>query len=153
MREAILKEVRGFSEDMQLHYSAPNRDLVAEIMQLDASMLSSLHQSDLSKYVFVLGQYIVTLQYNENLMLIDYKLLQKTFEYRLNKAKLERSDIAGKTAKERDAWVLLNVEDVKSISDELLVIEAKKMLIDGMVRAVENLLNALKKEMAVRYGD
>lgn len=149
----VINRVHSFAEEMQLHYASPNKDLVTEILQLDASELSSLPAETISKYIFVLGQYLVMLQYNENLKNIEYRLAQKTFEYNLNKEKLERDGIVGKTAKERDAWVLINVPEIRAMSDELVVLEAERTIIDGMVRAVEGLLNALKKEISGRYTD
>jgi len=153
MTQAILDIVNGFAEDMQLHYTSPNRDTIREILQLDATELSSLGQEQVSCYVFALGQYLVTLQYNENMAIIEHKLAQKTFEYELNKCKLSKEGIVGKTAKERDAWVLINVPEVEKLYTEAQTLDAKKLIIDGMVRAVEGLLNALKKEMSGRYSD
>jgi len=153
MYQAIVDKLDLFSEEMQFHYVAPNTTLIAEVLRLDADRLSALMPFEVSKYVFVLGQYLVLLQHNENIAIIHHRLAQKTFEYTLNKFKLESKDIIGKTAKERDAWVLINVDAVRKLHDELLELEAKKLLMDGMVRAVEGLLNALKKEMSGRYTD
>ena len=151
--QEIYNRVGSFSEEMLLHYASPNQGLIVEIMQLDAAMLSSLTSQQLTQYVFVLGQYLVMLQYNENLKTIQHKLSQKTFEYNLNKTKFEREDVVGKTEKERNAWILLHVPEVKEYHDEALALEAEKMLIHGMVRPVEGLLNALKKEISGRYAE
>lgn len=151
--QQIYDRLNDFSERMQLHYASPNTDLVAEIMQLDASLLSSLAPQQLTQYIFVLGQYLVMLQYNENLKNIEYKLDQKTYEFHLNKIKFDNSNVAGKTEKERNAWVLLNVPEIKTLYDEMLAKEAEKTLISGMVRAIEGLLNALKKEVSGRFSE
>lgn len=153
MSQEIFDRLNHFSESMQLHYASPNTDLVVEIMQLDAGMLSSLTAQQLTQYVFVLGQYLVMLQYNENLKNIEHKLSQKTYEYHLNKTKFERDDVVGKTEKERNAWLLLHVPAVKELHDTALANEAEKMLMSGMVRSVDGLLNALKKEISGRYAD
>ena len=124
--QEIYDRLNNFSERMQLHYASPNNDLVVEIMQLDAGVLSSL---------------------------TPQQLTQKTFEYHLNRTKFERTDVAGKTEKERNAWVLLNVPEIKELHDQVLAYEAEKMLMHGMVRSVEGLLNALKKEISGRFSD
>lgn len=151
--QEIYDRLNHFSEQMQLHYASPNNDLIVEIMQLDAGMLSSLTSQQLTQYVFVLGQYLVMLQYNENMKNIEHKLSQKTFEHHLNKTKFERDDVVGKTEKERNAWLMLHVPEIQALADDALAKEAEKMLIDGMVRAVEGLLNALKKEVSGRIAD
>jgi len=153
MREVVEARVTKFSEDMLLHYAAPNRDLVAEIMMLDAASLSQLHQKQLSQYVLVLGQYLVMLQYNENLKSVSHMLMSKTFEYKANSAEFSHEGVQGTTQKAKRAWVLMNVPDISALHDELCAAEAEKMIIAGMVKAVEGLLNALKKELSAHYTD
>jgi len=153
MSQEIFRKVCLFSEEMQLHYAAPNRDLITEIMQFNAAELSSLSSEQLYSYVFVLGQYLVTLQYNENLKNVEHKLAQKAYEFELNSVKFKRSDVVGKTEKERNNWLLINIPPLRETHDSVLTLEAEKMLVDGMVRAVDGLLNALKKEISGRQAD
>lgn len=153
MREVVEARVTKFSEDMLLHYATPNRDLVAEIMMLDATSLSQLHRKQLSQYVLALGQYLVMLQYNENLKSVSHMLMSKTFEYRANSAEFSHEGVQGSTQKAKRAWVLMNVPEINDLHDELCAAEAEKMIISGMVKAVEGLLNALKKELSAHYTD
>lgn len=153
MSQTIMDKVNAFSDQMLLHYAAPNRGLVVEIMQADAAELNRLHPDQRAKYIIVLGQYLVMLQHNENLKEIEYKLARKTYEHHLNKEKFTRDDIQGKTEKARDAWLLLNVPALAALQEEVLVAEAEKTTLAGMVRAVEGLLNALKKEFSGRYSE
>ena len=152
MKQAVLDKVNDFSERMLLHYAAPNKGLVVEIMQLDAANLNQLHYDQLSKYILVLGQYLVMLQHNENLKCIEYLLISKAFEHRLNKEKFSRDDVLGKTEKERRAWLLINVSGMQELQQEVMVAEAEKMVISGMGKASEGLLNALKKELSGRLS-
>ena len=152
MDSKIRHRLNSFSEDMLLHYATPNQSLIVELMQFDASTLSSLTQEDLSRYIFVLGQYLVLLQHNENMKNIEYKLSQKDYEYNLSKEKFVRYNVVGKSEKERNNWIIINVPEIKKLYDAVLAKEAEKMLIDGMVRAVEGLLNALKKEISLRFA-
>lgn len=149
----VMDKVNSFSDQMLLHYAAPNRNLIVEIMQLDAGGLNQLHPDQRAQYILVLGQYLVMLQHNENMKEIEYKLARKTYEYHLNKEKFSRDDIQGKTEKVRDAWLLLNVPAIALLQEEMFIADAEKMSISGMVRAVEGLLNALKKEFSGRYSD
>jgi hypothetical protein len=151
MREVIKNRVSKFSEDMLLHYATPNRNLVVEILMLDAATIGQLHRKQLSQYVLVLGQHLVTLQYNENLKNVEHLLLSKTFEYKIDSAQFSYEGVQGTTAKAKRAWVLLNIPEVKELQEELIAAEAEKMIISKMVPAVEGLLNALKKELSSHY--
>jgi len=152
MDDRINRRLDSFSEEMLLHYAAPNQSMIVELMQFDASALSSLTQQDIAQYIFVLGQYLVLLQHNENKKNIEHKLAQKDYEFNLSKEKFIREDVGGKSEKERNNWIIINVPAIKELHDEVLAKEAEKMLIDGMVRAVEGLLNALKKEISLRFS-
>lgn len=149
----VMDKVNSFSDQMLLYYAAPNRSLIVEIMQLDAEGLNQVHPEQRAQYILVLGQYLVMLQHNENMKEIEYKLSRKTYMYHLNKEKFSRTDIQGKTEKARDAWLLLNIPDIDKLHEEMFTAEAEKISIYGMVRAVEGLLNALKKEFSGHRSD
>ena len=149
----VMDRVNTFSDEMLLHYAAPNRALLVGIMQLDAADLNQVYPGQLSQYVLVLGQYLVMLQYNENMKNIEHMLTAKTFEHKLNLEKFSREDVQGKTEKERRAWLLLQVPALHQLHEDVLVADAEKMVISGMVKAVEGLLNALKKELSGRHND
>jgi hypothetical protein len=153
MWKAIKANVDKFSEDMLLHYASPNRNLVAEILMLDAATIGQLSRRQLSQYVLVLGQHLVTLQYNENLKGVDHLLLSKTFEYEIESAQFKYENIQGTTAKAKRAWVLLNVPEIKELQMKMIEAEAEKMIISKMTQSVEGLLNALKKELSTHYTD
>ena len=150
-----MDRVNNFSQDMLLHYAAPNHSLIVEVMQFDASYLGELETEKLSMYILVLGQYLVMLQYNDNLKNIEHMLAAKTFEHSMTKT-MFTADIpkeASKTVKERRGWLLLNDEKLKELDDSLAAVTAEKMLISGMCKSVEGLLNALKKEKSGRFAD
>jgi hypothetical protein len=153
MLKVIQNRVNKFSEEMLLHYAAPNRNLVVEILMMDAATVGQLGRKQLSQYVIVLGQHMVTLQYNENLKAVDHMLLSKTFEYKMGSAEFTYADIKGTTAKTRRAWLLLNVPELNDLHELLLAAEAEKMVIAKMTNAIEGLLNALKKELSNHYTD
>ena len=151
--KSVMDRVNSFSDELLLHYAAPNRNLVVEIMQLNAANLTQVHKEQLSQYVLVLGQYLVMLQHNENMKNIEHMLASKSFEYHLNNEKFARDDVKGKTEKERRGWLLMNVPELRTLEEAKLIAEAEKMVIAGMVKAAEGLLNALKKELSGRYSD
>jgi len=147
----IMNKVSEFSEDMLLHYASPNRELVVELMQFDANGLALLPDDHLSKYILVLGQYLVMLQYNDNLKNIERMLLSKNLEFSLNKTKMLRQFPVGmKTEKDKRAWLLANDEQLSELAMNALAAEAEATIISGMSSSVEALLNALKKEKSSR---
>lgn len=151
-KEKILREVNSLSEDLLLHYACPNNSVVIEVLQLDVASLTDLTQENLSRYILVLGQYLVMLQHQENLKAIEYMLAYKAFEFKLSKQKISLDlPKSIKTEKEKMLWVLREDEYLHSLYEEVLSLEAQKTLMSGTGRAVENLLNALKKEMSSRY--
>lgn len=151
LHQKVMDRVYLFSEDMLLHYSAPNRNLVVEVMQFDAEGLSDLIDEQLSKYIVVLGQYLVMLQYNNNLKTIERALISKSLEFAVNKSKVTEDFPAGsKTDKAKRAWVLANVEEARELDEQLTIADAELTLMSGMNSSVEALLNALKKEKSVR---
>lgn len=151
LRENVLKRVDDLSEYLQLYYSAPNRDLIIEIMQLDANQFDSINNITLSKYIIVLGQYIVMLQHTENMKNIEHMVMSKSFDFNVSMKKI-RDDLPKslKTEKERLYWVLNNDADILQMYEDLIAAEAGKMLTADMTKAVESLLNALKKEKSTR---
>ena len=54
------------SDKMLLGKAKPNASLVEEALSFDASRLDSIPIVDLRKYIVVLGQYLVSLQFEEN---------------------------------------------------------------------------------------
>ncbi len=153
MLQQIMDRVNSFSERMLLHYAAPNRDLIVEIMQYDANQFGSMHDEQLSKYILVLGQYLVMLQHNDNLKNVEQVLLDKAFEHELNLQKLVAEFPSNvKTEKDKKSWLIKNNEKLTEMELDLLAAEAEASIISGMSKAVEALLNALKKEKSGRSG-
>jgi hypothetical protein len=151
MMQEILDRLSIFSEDMLLHYASPNKGLVAEVLQYDAAGLNELTQETLSKYILVLGQYLVMLKHNENSKNVEYMLMSKTLEHELAKKSLSfEFPKTVKTMKDKRSFIMASDEELDSIENKLLVAEAEKVLICGMCDAIEALLNALKKEKSYR---
>lgn len=148
-----MDRVNSFSEGMLLHYASPNRDLIVEIMQFDANALSDLHDTQLSKYILVLGQYLVMLQYNDNLKNVERVLLSKSLEFQINKEKYsgKHTQVQSiKTEKDKRAWLIANVPEILELDIQATAAEAEASIIAGMCKSVEALLNALKKEKSAR---
>jgi glyceraldehyde-3-phosphate dehydrogenase/erythrose-4-phosphate dehydrogenase len=146
-----MDKVALLSEQMMLHYSSPNNHLVVEVLQLDASAFSAVSEEQLSKYIIVLGQYMVMLQYNINLKAVEYLLASKTFEHKVMVKTLKETFPSNiKTDKAKRAMVIDSTPELQEMMNEVLVAESQKVILSDMNKAVESLLNALKKEKSTR---
>jgi len=146
-----MTEVNQFSEKLLLHYAAPNRSLVVDAMQYDAELFDSLSDSELSKYILVLGQYLVHLQYETNLKRVEYLLLSKTLDHKINVNKI-LSVIPNNLTndKQRRSWLVEHSEEIRGLDYECTKMEALCTISDDMSKKVESLLNAFKKEKSTR---
>lgn len=149
----IKKTVDNTASDLMIDCAKPNTTLVNRVMQMDASELSELRGEELSGYILVMGQYLVMLQYQENLKNIDYMLAQKAYEYMYSKERfLLPDDIKFKTEKAYREYLMINSEILNDLNAVVLEAQAEKMLLENMTKACSELLNALKKEKSGRDG-
>ena len=58
----------------------PNKSLVEEVLSLDAAKLDIISDDKLRQYLVVLGQYLITLQYEENKTVAVCKAWEKTLD-------------------------------------------------------------------------
>ena len=140
-----------FGISMMLEYAQPNLDLVAEALGIDIETLDSLSSARISKYIVVLAQYLIMLQYNSNLRSARASLLSKQLEHDANVFKMEGK--FPKTAtndKQRRSWLIENNEAFKVNWETYLQVDAEHVLLHGMSSSVDALINALKKELSTR---
>lgn len=150
MRE-IFDEVYKFADSLLLNYTAPNLEVVREALQFDVNNLDSLPDQDLSKYVVVLGQYLITVQSQTNQKKVDSILFSKALEHEIN---LRRSIIPKEEKitndKQRRSWLIENDETIRDLYYKDLKAAAESAIIENMNKAIEAYLNALKKEKSSR---
>jgi hypothetical protein len=149
-----MERVNELSEQLLLHYSAPDDNLVIEVMQLDATAFPAVSDEDLSRYIIVLGQYLVMIQHHVNLKSVEYMLTSKTYEHKLMiKVLKEDWPSSIKTDKVKKAFIIDKYEDMSDMMFEVLMAESEKLMLHDMNKAVESLLNALKKEKSTRSSN
>lgn len=153
MIPTILNNITGFSEELLLHYCAPSDTLVSEVLQFDVNKLTENTDEQLSKYIIILGQYLVTLRYNINLKSVEYMLLNKSFEHDVAILTFkEKFPKEVSTAKTKRAYIIENVQSVNDKYVSMLQAEAYKMIIENMDKSVDCFLNSLKKELSRRLN-
>jgi hypothetical protein len=141
------------SDKMLLSKIRINKSLVEEALSLDPEQLASIPDDGLRKYLVVLGQFLMTVQYEENTLDAVRAAWDKTLEIQLMTALAANQNIPGKTVTEKRAWVLNNDRDCMEFSSELLVAEAKHNIMRNMGRSVEQYINTLKKEIDARESE
>ena len=151
MKQMIMDKVDLLSEQMMLHYASPNNNLVVQVLELDASTIPTVPDDDLTKYIIVLGQYLVMLQHNINLKSVRHLIISKTYEHKIMIKTITRDFSSNiKTDKAKRAMILDSDEEIKEMYIEVMAAEAEKLILHNMDKPVESLLNALKKEKSTR---
>jgi hypothetical protein len=141
------------SEKMLLSKIKVNKSLVEEALSFDPDSLASISNECLRKYLIVLGQFLMTVQYEENTLDAIRGAWDKTLDTQLMSAMAANQSIPGKTITEKRAWVLNNDSDCKEFSAQLLVSEAKYNIMKNMGRSVEQYINTIKKEVDARESE
>jgi len=133
---------------------APNKSLVEEALSFNVSDMDTTPEELLRKYTVVLGQYLITLKYQENKMEAIAKSWQKALESHVYEV-LFASEIPSsiKTVADRRMWAIDNDEKAALLNEEFESAEAQCSVVRGMSKPVEQYINTLKKEIDAREND
>lgn len=144
------------SDKMLLGKSKPNSKLVEEALSFDANRIDTISTECLRKYIVVLGQYLISLQFEENRAEAEYSAWSKSLDMCVYKVmrSLEGPELKSiKTISEKRAWVIDVDEECSTLDAELQVADAKRKIIKNMCKPVEQYINTLKKEIDARVGE
>ena len=144
------------SDRLLLEKAKPNPSLVEEALSFNAADLHVVSDEKLRKYIVVLGQYLITLQYEENKTSAICSAWHKALDAHLYRVLCNSKDpyLNKKiTLAEKRAWALDNDEHALSLSEEFEVSESKKNVIHNMHQPVEQYINTLKKEIDARENE
>ncbi len=144
------------SDKMFLGKTNPNPVLVKEALSFDVSALDTIPMSKLRKYIVVLGQYLISIQFEENRTEAESSAWSKSLD--MHVFKTMRGEVSDeyktmKTVAERRAWILDKNEKALEFHSAYLVADAKKTIIKNMYRPIEQYINALKKEIDARTNE
>jgi hypothetical protein len=144
------------SEKLLLDKAKPNKTLVEEALSFDASTLHAISDIKLRQYLVVLGQYLITLQYEENTAEAMCSAWQRALDNHvycvMNNGSLVNNPKKG-TLTERKAWAIENDEHASQLNSEYLVAESKRNVLHNMHKPVEQYINTLKKEVDARENE
>jgi hypothetical protein len=150
----VWQAMSDLSEKMLLDRVNPNKTLVEEALSFDAYSLDTISDIMLRKYIVALGQYLISLQFEENKAVSVCAAWSKSLDsYIFNFIQHSSVPSNVKTLAEKRAWVLENDEQAKSLDDEFQVAESKRAIISSMCRPVDAYINTLKKEIDARENE
>lgn len=134
---------------------SPNQTLVEEALSFNVSGMDHTSDELLRKYTVVLGQYLITLKYQENKLEAMARSWQKALDARVYVVLQNRDDIPNslKTVSDRRMWAISNDNEANSLSEEVGLSEAQCGVIKNMSKPVEQYINTLKKEIDAREND
>jgi len=154
----VWSSMLNVSERLLLDKACPNQTLVEEALSFDAAELHRISDIKLRQYLVVLGQYLITLQYEENKIDGMCSAWQKALDSHVYKVLQSGSfeAVAGTkkvTLTEKRAWVLANDEHADNLDAEYQIADSKRAVMRNMHKPVEQYINTLKKEVDAREND
>jgi hypothetical protein len=145
--------INDISEKMLLSKIRINKSLVEEALSFDPNCLAEISDDVLRKYLIVLGQFLMTIQYEENTLDAIRVVWSKSLDNEMMVVMGGNSGVQGKTITEKKAWVLFNDEACKDYNNQFLVAEAKYNIMKNMGRSIEQYINTIKKEVDARESE
>lgn len=157
MLENVVTTMTDTIDRLLLDKAAPNLSLVEEALSFNVSHLQSVDTTKLREYIVVLGQYLITLQYEENLSEAVYTSWATALNTHVHTImhKAESSAMFNKraTLKEKIAIIIDEDKQAAELNRQVQSSEARKTIMKNMYRAVEQYINTLKKEIDARDQD
>ena len=144
------------SDRLLLEKAKPNPSLVEEALSFNAADLHIISDEKLRQYIVVLGQYLITLQYEENKISAICSAWHKALDNHVYSVLCKSNDpyLSKKiTLAEKRAWALENDEHALSLNEEFEISDSKKSVIHNMHQPVEQYINTLKKEIDARENE
>lgn len=149
MTELLDKSVRDLSNILSLGSANPDKTELEKALSLDVTVLDTVAKSELLKYITVLGQYLITLKFAENLKRAAYMDVHKVFDHEINMKMIsfdnEYSDMKKRTVKEKKALLIDNSPELQELNEKSKIAEIEDRLVVGMYKPVEEYIQVLKR--------
>ena len=148
MDSRIKNRLRETSDSLSL-YSAQPPSEIEEVFNFNVRAMETVGSSTLSKYVVMLGQYLITLQVRFNTARVISGQKKKVLERKVQE--LIQSGVAeGKSLKEREANAIAIDPELQALELDYDEASAERDLLDGIDKPIIELMNALKSELRRR---
>jgi hypothetical protein len=133
-----------------LDKASPNQELINQVLSYDAALLYNLTDYNISTYIVALGQYLVMLQVYKNQLEMLSNAASRKLEFELSKKKLMSDSKVKINEKDRRCLELIADPDLMDASNLIDDFSIEQTLLTNISGALEELLNALKKEKSSR---
>ena len=157
MTDKVWSSMIDVSEKLLLDKAKPNQSLVEEALSFNAAELHMVSDIQLRQYLVVLGQYLITLQYEENKADAVCTAWQRALESHLFRvmSSPEHSAAMSKrsTLAERRAYAVETDEQTKQLDLEYQLADSKRCFVKNMNKPIEQYMNTLKKEVDARENE
>ena len=142
--------ISRISVNLMLDHYSPNQDLLKKVSSFNAEELDSLDTVELSKFITILGQFLVYINYNENLAKIKSMEANRRFDKKILFEIGNRKWKTGITMKEKVFSVLTEVPEIAVMEDEKEVSKYEAQMYDGLYSTILEYMNAYKRELGRR---
>jgi hypothetical protein len=149
--DSILTSVSAFSDELLLNKAAHPKDFITRVLQFNVEEdLDITPLSTLSKFVVVLGQYLITLNFQYGAVKVNHMLLNKDFRRQL---KVVSNGVKGSSVEERESIAVLNSPILVELEHKVMEAQAKVILLEGAQSSITELMQAFKTEINRRFKE
>ena len=152
IRPEIATAVSEISARFMFDVCSPNIDVIEQVLSFDANELDSLDTADLSKFIIVLGQYLVSMKYNENEIMVQKIEVESEYNRKSMENIRLRTWKTNVPLKEKRARVTSESEELSDLLFKKEVFDSQLVMLDGMYSSIVEYLNAYKREQSRRMG-
>jgi hypothetical protein len=131
----------------------PNKDLIDEIWAFDVRNLDSTPESTISKYIVALGQWLIYYRFQANKTKAEISKLQTDLEFLAAGWMTDEILKEHKTKTAAREYVIRGNADSSLMQDEVTQLKNDLMRVDGVDKAVTELIAAFKRELTRRSDE
>ena len=130
-----------------------NKDLIDEIWAFDVKNLDSTPEVTISKYIIALGQWLIYYRFQVNKTKAEINKLQSDLEFLVSKWMTDKILKECKIKTAAREYVIRGNADSSLMQDKILQLKNDLMKVDGVDKAVTELIAAFKRELTRRSDE
>ena len=156
MQNKTIESLNAFADELLLFGTAHKKDFISEILKFDAEAdLDTTNSKTLTKYIVALGQYTITLTSNYNASAVYYSLLNREFKRKVKVKAMSYvgTGSKGPTGEERENKAISESPELEELELRVEEAKAKVDMLEGIEKAVTELINGFKAELNRRYKE
>ena len=128
----------------------PDQDFMRQIFSYDVRDFESTDSRILSEYVTALSQYLIYFKSQQNSSKVEQFKAQREFDFIVNQLLTKEIIAKYKTKAAAEAYLVSNTEELKEREERLEEMKSELLLIDGIDKAIQEYIAALKRELTRR---